>query len=102
MAEASAIRGEQMFPRLTAAQIGRVSTIGARRQVRAGEALFDLGERHTSFFLVVEGAIEIILPLDGGDHLIRLLGTGGFTGEINILSGRRNLVRGRPAQDGSR
>ena len=36
-------RTAQMFPRLTSAQIDRISGNGQRRNVRAGEVLFDVG-----------------------------------------------------------
>ena len=90
-----------MFPRLTPAQIGRVSQVGARRPVRGGEILFELGEQNTRFFVVIEGAIEIVRPVDGREETIVVHGPGEFTGEINMLSARRNLVRGRAAADGA-
>jgi thioredoxin reductase (NADPH) len=94
-------RREQMFPRLTPAQVGRISAVGERRRVRAGEVLFELGEQHTRFFVVIEGAIEIVRPLDGHEEQITVHGPGEFTGEINMLSARRALVRGRARDDGS-
>ena len=94
-------RREQMFPQLTPAQIARISGVGKRRGIRAGEVLFDLGEQHTSFFLVIEGAVEIVRPLDGREERITVHGPGEFTGEINMLSARRNLVRARAVGDGS-
>ena len=36
-------RAAQMFPKLTPAQIERISAIGHRRDVRAGEVLFEVG-----------------------------------------------------------
>ena len=54
-------RGEQMFPHLTEAQIGRISSIGKRRDVRAGEVLIEVGEQNTCLFLVMAGAIRLWL-----------------------------------------
>ncbi len=101
MTEPDSERWQQMFPRLSAAQISRISGIGERRAVRAGEILFDIGEQHTSFFLVLDGRIEIVRPVDGHEQRIVVHGPGEFTGEINMLSARRNLVRGRALVDGS-
>src|SRR5207247_6323127 len=50
---------------------------------------------------VIEGAIEVVRPFDGGEDLITVHGPGEFTGEINMLSARRALVRGRARGDGS-
>ena len=53
-------RAAQMFPQLTPAQIERISSIGHRRDVRAGEVLFDVGDQNTRFFVVISGAIDIV------------------------------------------
>src|SRR5256885_12783925 len=94
-------RRHQMFPQLTPAQIGRISAVGERRSVRSGEVLFELGEQNTRFFVVIEGAVEIVRPVDGREEQITVHGPGEFTGEINMLSARRTLVRGRALGAGS-
>ena len=94
-------RRHQMFPRLTPAQIGRISGVGERRSVRSGEVLFEMGEQNTQFFVVIEGAIEIVRPVDGREEQITVHHPGEFTGEINMLSARRAIVRGRALGDGS-
>ena len=95
-------RRDQMFPRLTPAQIGRISDVGERRRVRSGEVLFEFGEQNTRFFLVLEGTIEIVRPGAGGEEeRVTVHGPGEFTGEINMLSARRTLVRARALVDGS-
>jgi hypothetical protein len=52
-------RTTQMFPRLTSAQSDRISGSGRRRNVRAGEVLFDVGEQNTPFFVVGSGAVAV-------------------------------------------
>jgi thioredoxin reductase (NADPH) len=94
-------RAEQMFPRLTPAQIERISAVGRQRQVRAGEVLFELGEQNTRFYVVVDGAIEIVRPMGDREEPIVVHGPGQFTGEINMLSARRSLVRGRTKAEGA-
>ncbi|HVR02791.1 MAG TPA: FAD-dependent oxidoreductase [Polyangia bacterium] len=100
MAKTSAERNERMFPRLTAAQIARVAAIGTRRKVAAGEVLSEVGDRNVSFYVVLEGEVEILREVVGGEERVVLHGPGEFTGEINMLSGRRALVRARVAKDG--
>jgi len=94
-------RRDQMFPQLTPAQIGRISGVGERRRVGSGEVLFELGEQNTRFFVVIEGAIEIVRPVDGREDPITVHGRGEFTGETNMLSARRSIVRGRARGDGA-
>jgi thioredoxin reductase (NADPH) len=94
-------RAAQMFPRLTAAQIERIASIGHRRDVRAGEVLFDAGDQNTRFFVVLSGAIEIVRPIGDHEEPVTVHDPGQFTGEINMLSARRSLVRARGASDGA-
>jgi thioredoxin reductase (NADPH) len=94
-------RREQMFPRLTPAQIDRISALGRRRAVRAGEILYQPGDKEIPFYLVIEGGIEVVRLVGGREDFIVVHGPGQFTGEINMLSGRRSLVRGRAVADGT-
>ena len=101
MTDAYVERREQMFPRLSPAQMSRIAAVGERRTVRAGEILSELGEQRTRFFVVIDGAIAVVQPVDGREEPITVLGPGEFTGEINMLSARRALVRARAVGDGS-
>jgi thioredoxin reductase (NADPH) len=94
-------RAAQMFPALTPAQIERISKIGQRRVVRVGEVLFDVGDQNTRFFVVLEGAVDILRPVGDREDPVTRHGPGQFTGEINMLSARRSLVRGRVTADGA-
>jgi len=94
-------RREQMYPRLTDAQISRISGVGQQRSVRAGELLFEPGDRNGDLFVVISGGIEIVRPVAGREEPITVLGPGQFTGELNMLSARVTLARGRVAAEGS-
>jgi thioredoxin reductase (NADPH) len=93
-------RKDQMFPKLTPAQIARVANIGTRRDVRAGEVLFAPGEQNTSFFVVVRGEIAVSRPHGDKEEVIVTHGPSEFTGEINMLSSRAALAFGRSVTDG--
>src|SRR6478672_4495691 len=93
-------RRAQMWPSLTPAQIDRVAAFGERRPARAGEVLFDAGDRNRRFFVAVRGAIEVVRPVDGHEEPITILSPGQFTGEVDMLSARASLVRARMAEDG--
>ena len=94
-------RAAQMFPQLTPAQIERIASVGHRRDVRAGEVLFDVGDQNTRFFVVLSGAIDIVRPIGDREEPVVVHRPGEFTGEINMLSARRSLVRARTAGDGA-
>ncbi|HVI10746.1 MAG TPA: FAD-dependent oxidoreductase [Candidatus Binatia bacterium] len=93
------IRGDA-FPVLTEAQIHRIRPLSNVRQVRAGEILFEPGEGDVGFFVILSGALDIVEPGLYGERLIVRHEKGAFTGEINMISGRKSLVRGRVSAPG--
>jgi thioredoxin reductase (NADPH) len=88
-------RPDATFPALTPAQVSRLSSHGRERAVRQGEILVEPGHRDVSMFVVLEGAIEIVHPEPGGERLITVHHERQFTGEINMVTGRRSLVTAR-------
>ena len=94
-------RAAQMFPELTPAQVERIGGVGRRRDVRAGEVLIEVGEQNTRFFVVLTGAIEIVRLIGDREEPVVVHHARQFTGEINMLSARRSLVRARAAADGA-
>src|SRR5215467_13685133 len=86
-------RLEQIFPKLTPAQINRIAVQGHMRAIQPGEVLVEQGDSAVPFFVVVSGEIEIVRPAAAAETLITIHGPGEFTGEVNMLSGRRTLVR---------
>jgi thioredoxin reductase (NADPH) len=101
MANPNIDRREQTFPILTQAQIERIALVGQKQDVRAGQVLFQPGDQNSSFYVVLAGAVEVVRPFEGHEDLLVTHGRGSFTGEINMLSARRSLVRGRVVADGS-
>lgn len=91
---------ERMFPKLTAAQIERIAAHGHVRPILRGELLVQAGEKAVPFFVVLTGEIEMVRPSGITETLVAVHGPGQFTGEVNMLSGRPALVRGRASQPG--
>ena len=92
-------RAEQVFPTLTEAQMARIAAHGRRRPVQPGEVLLDLGDQ-LRFFVVTKGRIHILSVSGSSESLIVTLTPGQFTGEVNLLSGRRGLTRIRATEAG--
>ena len=90
----------QMFPTLTPAQVERIARQGRRRAVRHGEVLFEAGTGNVPFFVVATGQVEIVQPSGAAETLIAVHGPGQFTGEVQMLSGRRALVLARVSEAG--
>ena len=92
-------RVEQVFPTLTETQIARIASRGRRRRVQPGEILLNVGDQ-VRFFVVTEGKIDVISSLAPTESLIATLQPGQFTGEVNLLSGRRQFTRIRASEAG--
>jgi thioredoxin reductase (NADPH) len=98
---------ESMFPALDDSQIARLRAFGEELHARPGEILFDQGDADHGVFVVLDGSIEIISVSNTGgvsssdEAVLRVLGRGMFTGEVNLLSGRRSLVRCRAREASS-
>ncbi|MGH9592939.1 MAG: FAD-dependent oxidoreductase, partial [Bryobacteraceae bacterium] len=88
-------QNESMFPQLAAAQIARLTPFGQRRTFAAGEVIFEPGEQKRGFYVLIAGRVEIVSPTQQGQALIALHEAGEFTGELDMLIGRRSLVRAR-------
>jgi thioredoxin reductase (NADPH) len=88
-------RTEKIFPVLTPAQIGRIEAHGHTRLVQPGDVLIEQGDTSVPFFVVKTGEVEIVRPFGTNETLITIHSDGEFTGEVNMLSGRRSLVRAR-------
>jgi thioredoxin reductase (NADPH) len=88
-------RIEKIFPKLTSAQISRIAAHGHVRSVQSGEVLIEQGDKSVPFFVVITGEVEIVRPCGVHETLVTVHGSGEFTGEVNMLSGRRSLIRAR-------
>ncbi len=86
---------DAMFPQLDGAQIEQLAAFGQQRRVVSGEIVFDLGDSTHGVFVVLDGSIEVSCVSNADEAVLRVLGRGAFTGEVNQLSGRRSLVRCR-------
>lgn len=98
--EVRAERSDHVFPTLNAAHVERLNAYGERRSVSAGEILLESGSLSLHCYVVVRGAIEILRETRDGEALIHRHTTGQFTGEANLLAGRRSLVRIQVVEDG--
>jgi thioredoxin reductase (NADPH) len=93
-------RVEQIFPKLTPAQIRRIAARGNLRAIRRADVLYEQGDSAVPFFVVVSGELEVVRPSDAVETLVTVHGSGQFTGEVGTLSGRRTLFRVRATKPG--
>ena len=86
-------RREQMFPRLTPAEIERIRRLGTIQRYAKGALLFKTGEVCPGMFVLISGSVAVSWR-DGLGHIqpIVELGPGDILAEVSQLSGRPSLV----------
>jgi thioredoxin reductase (NADPH) len=89
-----------IFPRLTPAQIARIAAHGIRRPIRTGDVLIEEGSPNVPIFVVTAGRIEVVRFTGTDEYVVAAHGPGQFTGEVNMVSGRRALFRVRVTDPG--
>jgi len=91
---------DRLFPTLTPAQIDRVAAHGHRRPVARGEVLIESGDKIVPFFVIVSGEVQIVRPSPSVATVIVTHRAGQFSGEGNMLTGRRALIEARVTEPG--
>ena len=96
---------EEIFPKLTPAQVRRITPRGRTRAVQRGEVLYEQGETDVPFFVVGSGELEVVRPLGPGavetlvtvlSHLVSslvrsALSPGGGLFSVFVLRSRERL-----------
>jgi thioredoxin reductase (NADPH) len=89
-----------VFSTLADSELAVLAALGTRRAVVAGEYLYREGDIAYDFYVILSGAVEIVIPSDGEEQVIVRHGTGRFLGELNLLTGQRVYLSARVAQPG--
>src|SRR5215510_12638508 len=93
-------RPECLYPKLTPAQMARMSAHGQRRATTRGEVLIDVGDRIVPCFVVIAGEAQALQVSNGAETLIVRHSPGSFSGEATLISGRPAMVRLRITEPG--
>ena len=94
-------RPDRVFPTLTSEQMSRIAAHGRRRSTTTrGEVLVEVGDNAVPAFVVISGELQALRPTDRAETLIVSHHAGQFSGEANMISGRRALARLRVSEPG--
>jgi len=88
------------FQQLSDAELATLGQLGVRRAVAAGEYLYRESDPGYDFYVVLSGAVEIVVNSEGKERVIARHGAGRFLGELNLLTGQRVFVSARVAEAG--
>lgn len=86
------------FPQLTPDQMERLEKFGEVVKLEHGDLVFERGQRHADFFVIIDGCIEIFdydYDCEGQVQVFTVHCDRQFTGEIDLFSDRKVLVCGR-------
>src|SRR5436190_2093291 len=83
------------FPRLSDAELASLATCPNTKlkHYRAGETLFDAGDREFAFNIVKSGEVEILDVSQEPPKTVTIHHPGEFTGEVSQLTGTPALVK---------
>src|ERR1700721_2256717 len=94
-------RREQMFPKLTSAEIDRLRGFGAVRRFTGRSQLMSAGRPSPGMIVLISGAATVARrDKPGHTSPIVDMGAGDFIAEVGDLSARPSLVDGHPASAG--
>ena len=84
-AAVTAMRETALFRNVDEKRLKLVAMMGETLTYRPGELLFDRGDPGDAAFIVVHGAVDVILRVEGIETVVATLGEGEIFGEIAVL-----------------
>ncbi len=88
-------RRAQMFPAMSDTQVARIAPSGVLQSFAMGATVWEQGDVDVPFYVVVEGELEVVYAHGTVEDPVIIHHRNDFTGEANLLTHRRALVRGR-------
>jgi thioredoxin reductase (NADPH) len=88
------------FPRLSERQIDALAKRGKRHRTEVGEVLYEEGDSHSDFFVILGGKVAIVEGYKSEERVIGVHGSGRFLGELGLLTGQAVFVTAVVRQPG--
>jgi CRP/FNR family cyclic AMP-dependent transcriptional regulator len=94
------LRGHNLFAKLTAQHIDRLSTCIVSKTVKRGTNIYAKGDHGISLCAIGKGRVKIsVTTVDGKDAVFNVLGKGDIFGEIALLDGNPRTADATAATD---
>ena len=74
-----------LFKNVDLKQLKVVAMMGETRTYRAKERLFEKGDEGDAAFIIIDGAVDVMVGSDGGERAVATLGKGEIFGELAVL-----------------
>ncbi|MEE8455615.1 MAG: cyclic nucleotide-binding domain-containing protein [Limibaculum sp.] len=62
-----------------------VAMMGESQAYHAQERLFEKGDEGDAAYIIIDGEVEVLVPTDGGEQSVAILGKGEIFGEIAVI-----------------
>lgn len=83
-----ALRQVPLFASLGEAELARLAAKLGEMQFPAGAQVFAIGDANSSLQIIREGKVKIVLPGEGEEVVLAVLGDGDFFGELSLCDGK--------------
>ena len=74
-----------LFRNLDLKRLRVVAMMGEPQAYRAKERLFEKGDEGDAAFIILEGEVEVLVPAEGGEQSVAVLGEGEIFGELAVI-----------------
>ncbi len=74
-----------LFRNIDLKRLRVVAMMGESLTYRAGERLFEKGDEGDAAFIIINGEVEVLVPVDGGEQSVATLGRGEIFGELAVI-----------------
>src|SRR5258708_5545085 len=91
---------EWAFPTLGEDDLETLRRFGRVESVAGGTVLHREGDIPRDLYVVLSGAIDVLVRVDGHEEVLRRHERGGFLGELSLLTGQRTYIEARMAFGG--
>ena len=85
---------------LSEAMLAEVAQFGHEEAVEEGAILYAAGDPSPSFYVVLEGEVEVVRSDPQGDVIVATRDASGFLGELNLVTRQRPYLTARVSKSG--
>ncbi len=74
-----------LFRNIDLKRLRVVAMMGESQAYRARERLFEKGDEGDAAYIVLDGEVEVLVPAEGGEQSVAILGKGEIFGELAVI-----------------
>ena len=85
----SLLKNIYLFEDFSDAELSLAEGVASKRSIDAGAEVFGQGSEASSLFVISYGTVNIRQDREGGEMLVKPLGTGSHFGEMSLIDGQK-------------